>query len=71
VGGTPTPPSENFLVPGESSLIMIREYEDGILIEFEGSPYDVEYHDANVQIWRDKNGKIVAIDIVFENDTTK
>lgn len=50
-------------------LSTIREYNDGILIEFGGSPYDVEYHDANVQIWRDKDGRIVAIDIVYEDDS--
>ena len=47
---------------------IIKQYNDGISIELDGSPYDVEYHNANVQIWRDRDGKIVAIDIVYEND---
>ncbi len=46
----------------------IEEYEDGIIIDFGGSPYDVEYHDAMVQIWRDKRGNIVAIDISFSEE---
>ncbi|GAA5418560.1 hypothetical protein Stok01_00503 [Sulfurisphaera tokodaii] len=34
----------NFIPP------KIEEYEDGIIIDFGGSLYDVEYHDAMVQI---------------------
>ncbi len=45
----------------------IEEYEDGVFIDFGGKPYDVEYHDAGVQIWRDRAGRIVAIDIVYED----
>lgn len=45
---------------------MIKEFKDGVFINLGGSPYEVEYHDANVQIWRDKDGKIVAIDIAYD-----
>lgn len=48
--------------------ITIEEYNDGIFIKLFGRPYNVEYHDANVQIWRDENGKVVAISIVYEDD---
>lgn len=54
--------SSNMIIPS------IKEYNDGILIDFGGSPYYVEYHDANVQVWRDKDGRIVSIDIVYEDD---
>jgi hypothetical protein len=48
--------------------VRVKEYEDGVFIDFGGKPYDVEYHDANVQVWRDREGKIVAIDIVYEDE---
>jgi hypothetical protein len=53
--------SSNMIIPS------IKEYNDGILIDFGGFPYYVEYHDANVQVWRDKDGRIVSIDIVYED----
>lgn len=55
--------SSNMITPS------IKEYNDGISIDFGGSPYYVEYHDANVQIWRDKDGRIVSIDVVYEDDS--
>ncbi|MEM0174069.1 MAG: hypothetical protein QXV69_08795 [Sulfolobaceae archaeon] len=54
--------SINFIPP------KIEEYEDGILIDFGGSPYIVEYYDAMVQIWRDRKGNIVALDIIFSKE---
>ena len=45
----------------------IRQYKDGVMIDLGGEPFNVEYHNANVQVWRDKHGNIVAIDITYEN----
>ena len=47
--------------------VKVKRYKDGVMIDLGGSPYNVEYHDANVQIWSDKDGKIVAIDIVYDS----
>jgi len=47
------------------------EYGDGVMVIFSGKEYYTEYHDANVQIWRDENGRIVAIDIVYEDKANK
>ena len=43
----------------------IKLYNDGITINLGGSIYNVEHHDADIQIWRDKNGRIVSIDITY------
>jgi len=47
-------------------LSVIKVYTDGVMIDLNGSPYNVEHHKADVQIWRNSEGKIVAIDIVYE-----
>ncbi|EZQ11375.1 MULTISPECIES: hypothetical protein [Acidianus] len=46
--------------------VEIREFDDGVYISFGGEPFNAESHDANVQIWRDKDGRIVAIDIFYD-----
>ena len=49
--------------------VEVREFDDGIFIRLSsGTPQEVEYHEADVQVWRDKNGRIVAIDIVYTDD---
>ncbi|MCY0882738.1 MAG: hypothetical protein OWQ50_02795 [Acidianus infernus] len=54
---------------GSHSSFNVKQYNDGIFIDFGGSPYYVEHHVASVQIWRDKDGRIVSIDIVYEDDS--
>ncbi|BBG23695.1 hypothetical protein IC006_0985 [Sulfuracidifex tepidarius] len=54
--------SSNAVVPS------IKQYDDGISVDFGGSPYYVEYHEGNVQVWRDEEGRIVSIDVVYEDD---
>lgn len=49
--------------------VEIREFEDGIYIDLGGVPTYAESHEANVQIWRDKENKIVAIDIFYEDES--
>ncbi len=48
--------------------IQIREYKDGVMIDLGGESFNVEYHNANVQIWRDKYGNVVAIDITYDEN---
>jgi uncharacterized protein YuzE len=45
----------------------VKQYDDGILIEFEGEPYDVVSREANVEIYYDRKGRIIAIDIVYKD----
>ncbi|AZI75883.1 hypothetical protein SBFV3_gp48 [Sulfolobales Beppu filamentous virus 3] len=49
-------------------MVEINEDEYGVFISLSGIPSDVEYHDGMVQIWRDKDGKIVAISITYVDD---
>jgi len=44
----------------------LKEFDDGIYIDFKvGDAVNSEVHDATVEIIRDKDNKIVAIDIIF------
>jgi len=44
----------------------VKEFDDGIYVDFKvGDAVNSEVHDATVEIIRDKNNKVVAIDIIF------
>jgi len=44
----------------------VREFDDGIYVDFKvGDAVNSEVHDATVEIIRDKDNKVVAIDIIF------
>ncbi len=45
----------------------IYEFDDGVFVETYNEPYDVEYKEGEIQIWRNKDGKIVAIDVTYRD----
>lgn len=48
--------------------VEFHEFDDGVFIDTGSEPHDVEYREAEVQIWRDRDGKIVAIDFTYKED---
>ena len=52
----------------KGKYIGIEEFDDGVFIDINSEEvFDNEVHDAIVEVFRDENRKIVAIDITYED----
>ncbi len=48
--------------------VEVEEYDDGVYVGTGVWPFYAEFREAEVQIFRDKDGKIVAIDLVYKDE---
>jgi len=52
----------------KGKYVGIEEFDDGVFIDINSEEvFDNEVHEAVVEVFRDKNRKIVAIDIIYED----